>query len=109
MPKATTTKKIIEKELNVLGSIVYEEARVTSRISKDRKDKQGNLTHKGGSLRKSVNYRVKSQRLTLSQLYYGQYQKPNELMVSIKRHVPESIKVITKNLVANVLNLKSLK
>lgn len=103
MPPKTTTKKIIESELNVLGERVYEEARVTSRISKDRYNKQGQLVHKGGSLRKSINYRVKSQRLTMSQFYYGQYQNPNELMVSIQKHTPDSINVIAKNLVANIL------
>lgn len=106
MSRPKTTKKIIEDELNVLGAKVYEEARVTSRKSKDRLNKDGNIIHRGGSLRKSINYRVKSQRLTMFQLYYGQYQKPNELLESVKRHVPESIKVISKNLVANILKLK---
>lgn len=109
MPAKITNKKIIEDELNVLGEIVYEEARVTSRISKDRFDKNGNLVHKGGSLRKSINYRVKSQKLTMSQFFYGQYQKPNELAVSIKKHLPESINVISKNLVANVLKSAGFK
>lgn len=104
LPK--TTKKIIEEGLNELGSTVYEEARVTSRKSKDRFDKNGNVVHRGGSLRKSINYKVKSQRLTMFQLYYGQYQKPNELLESIRRHVPESINVIAKNLVANILKVK---
>ena len=102
MPAKTTTKKIIESELNVLGDKIYEEARVTSRKSKDRFDKNGNI-HRGGSLRKSINFRVKSQRLTMSQFYYGQYQQPNELMVSIQKHTPDSINVIAKNLVANIL------
>lgn len=109
MPAKTTTKKIIETELNVLGKIVYEEARVTSRKSKDRYNKEGQLAHEGGSLRKSINYRVKSQRLTMSQFYYGQYQDPNELMISIKKHVPESINVISKNLVANILKNSGIK
>lgn len=109
MPPKITTKKIIESELNVLGERVYEEARVTSRKSKDRFNKQGQVIHRGGSLRKSINYRVKSQRLTMSQFYYGQYQKPNELMVSIQRHVPESINVISKNLVANILKNSGIK
>lgn len=101
-----TTKKIIEDELNLLGEIIYEEARITSRISKDRFDNNGNLIHKGGTLRKSINYGVKSQRLSLSQIYYGQYQQPNELMVSIKKHIPDSIKVIAKNLVSNIIKKK---
>lgn len=109
MPAKITNKKIIETELNILGEIVYEEARVTSRKSKDRFDKQGRIIHRGGSLRKSINYRVKSQRLTMSQFYYGQYQKPNELLVSIRKHVPESVKVISKNLVANILKNAGLK
>lgn len=109
MPAKITNKKIIENELNVLGGIVYEEARVTSRKSKDRFDKEGRLLHRGGSLRKSINYRVKSQRLTMSQFYYGQYQKPNELMVSIKKHVPESVNIIAKNLVANILKNSGIK
>lgn len=106
MSRPKTTKKIIEDELNVLGEKVYQEARVTSRKSKDRFAKDGRIIHRGGSLRKSINYRVKSQRLTMFQLYYGQYQKPNELLESVKRHVPESINVIAKNLVANILKLK---
>lgn len=109
MPAKTTTKKIIETELNVLGEKIYEEARVTSRKSKDRFDKDGRVIHRGGSLRKSINYRVKSQRLTMSQFYYGQYQKPNELMESIQRHTPDSIKVISKNLVANILKNAGIK
>lgn len=109
MPTKTTTKKIIEAELNVLGARVYEEARVTSRKSKDRFNKQGQVIHRGGSLRKSINYRVKSQRLTMSQFYYGQYQKPNELLVSIQKHVPESINVMSKNLVANILKNAGIK
>lgn len=104
-----TTKQIVEKELNILGETVYNEARVTSRISKDRKNKKGQIVHRGGSLRKSINYRVKSQRLTMSQLYYGQYQKPNELIVSIRKHVPESVKVISLNLVTNVLRNAGIK
>ena len=109
MPAKITAKKIIEKELNVLGEKVYEEARVTSRISKNRYNKNGELIHEGGSLRKSINYRVKSQRLTMSQFYYGQYQKPNELLVSIKTHIPESLNVISKNLVASVLKNSGIK
>lgn len=109
MPAKITNKKIIEDELNVLGSIVYEEARVTSRKAKDRVDKQGNLIYKGGRLRNSINFRAKSQILTMSQFFYGQYQKPNELAVSIKKHLPESINVISKNLVANVLKNSGFK
>lgn len=106
MSRPKTTKKIIEEGLNELGSTVYEEARVTSRKSKDRYNKHGAKIHIGGKLRKSINYRVKSQRLTMSQIYYGQYQKPNELLESVKRHVPETINVISKNLVANILKVK---
>jgi len=109
MPAKNPNKKIIEDELKVLGKIVYEEARVTSRKSKDRFDKNGNQIHEGGSLRKSINFRVKSQKLTLSQLHYGQYQKPNELAVSIKNHLPESINVISKNLVTNILKNAGIK
>ena len=106
MPRKTTAKQIIEKELNILGEKVYEEARVTSRKSKDRFAKDGRVIHRGGSLRKSINYSVKSQRLKLSQLHYGQYQQPNEMIVSIKKHIPESIKVISVNLVNNIMKPK---
>jgi len=109
MPAKITNKRIIENELNVLGEIVYEEARVTSRKSKDKFDKNGNIIHRGGSLRKSINFRVKSQKLTVSQFFYGQYQKPNELAVSIKKHLPESINVISKNLVTNILKNAGIK
>lgn len=104
MPRPTTAKKIIEDELKILGAKIYEEVRVTSRKSADRFDKNGRVVHRGGSLRKSINYRVKSRRLTLMQLYYGQYQNPNELMVSIRKHTPEAINVIAVNLVANIIN-----
>jgi phosphopentomutase len=103
MPPKITSKKIIDQELNILGERVYEEARVTSRKSADRFAKDGRVIHRGGSLRKSINFRVKSQRLTMSQFHYGQYQHPNELMESIQKHAPESIKVISINLVSNIL------
>lgn len=102
MAKITATK-IIENELKVLGEKVYEEARVTSRISKDRFNKEGQMIHEGGTLRASINYYPKGKKLTMSQIYYGQYQKPNELAESIKRHIPESVNVISKNLLKTII------
>lgn len=102
MAKITATK-IIENELKVLGEKVYEEARVTSRISKDRFNKERQMIHEGGTLRASINYYPKGKKLTMSQIYYGQYQKPNELAESIKRHIPESVNVISKNLLKTII------
>ena len=103
MAKQKTPTKIIEDELKVLGEKVYEEARVTQRISKDKFNKEGKQIHEGGTLRKSINYYPKGKKLTMSQIYYGQYQKPNELAVSIKKHIPESVNVISKNLLKTII------
>ena len=103
MAKKNETKRIVEAQLNIMGEIVYEEARVTSRVSKDVVRSDG-TQHLGGSLRKSINYGVKSQRVKFSQLFYGKFQQPNELVESIKRHLPDTVKVISVNLVASLLN-----
>ena len=103
MARAKTPTKIIEDELKELGRKVYEEARVTSRKSQDIIRKDGSIAHRGGTLRKSINYYPKGKKLTMSQIYYGQYQDPNELAVSIKKHIPESVNVISKNLLKTII------
>jgi len=103
MARAKTPTQIINDELKVLGDKVKEEARVTSRISKDRFNKEGKQIHEGGTLRKSILSYPKGKKLTMSQIYYGQYQDPNELAVSIKKHIPESVNVISKNLLKTII------
>lgn len=78
--------KIIKKQLNVLGDLIYEEARENSRVDT-------------GRLRDSVNYMVKPDtRLTLGQVYYGKFQEPNELLASLDRHVSDTTKIIVQDI-----------
>lgn len=124
MPRKTTPTKIIEKELKRLGKNVYDESRETVRVSKDTFDSEGNQINEGGSLRDSINYYPKDERLTMSQLDYGKWQKPKELgstpwsppiardspqwdnpmLDAIKRNLPDSINVIAKDLIKNIVN-----
>jgi len=126
MPKQrkTTPAKIIEKELKILGDTVRDEARAVVRVSKDTFDSEGNQINEGGSLRASILPYAKGRRLTMSQLDYGKWQKPKELgsakwsppadrnspqwdnpmLDAIKRNLPESINVIAKDLIKNIVN-----
>lgn len=99
-----TPTQIIQKELRKLGETVREEAEANSRKSKDRFNKEGQMIHEGGTLKASIQDYAKGKKLTMSQIYYGQYQKPNELAVSIAKHVPETVNLIAKNLITNMLN-----
>lgn len=126
MPKQrkTTPAKIIEKELKILGDTVRDEARAVVRVSKDTFDSEGNQINEGGSLRASILPYAKGRRLTMSQLDYGKWQKPKELgstpwsppiardspqwdnplITSIKNNLPNSINIIVKDLIKNIVN-----
>lgn len=118
MPRKLTPTKIIENELKALGEIVYEEARANVRVSKDTFDKNGNQINEGGSLRDSILPYAKGKKLTMSQLDYGKWQKPKELgtqswspppydnpmMTAIQNNLPESINVISKDLIKRIVN-----
>ena len=118
-----TPAKIIEAELRILGELVFEETRTVVRVSKDEFDSEGNIIHRGGSLRDSILPYAKGRRLTMSQLYYGKYQKPKELgsapwnpplsatselwdnpmATSIAKNIPKSINTISKSLIKNIV------
>lgn len=122
--KAKTPTKIIEEELTRLGEIVYEDARATVRVSKDTYDKDGNQINEGGSLRDSILPYAKGKKLTMSQLYYGKFQKPKELgstpwnppalatsdlwdnpmATSIAKNIPNTINVISKSLIKSIVS-----
>lgn len=122
--KKKTPTKIIEEELTRLGELVFDETRMTVRVSKDTFDKSGGITNRGGSLRDSVLPFAKGKRLTMSQLFYGKYQKPKELgstpwnppvsktselwdnpmATSIAKNIPNSINVISKSLIKSIVD-----
>lgn len=128
MPKKTTTK-IIEDELRILGDLATDEARATVRVSKDTFDKEGNQINEGGSLRDSILPYAKGKRLTMSQLYYGKYQKPAELgsipwhppqsstselwdnpmATVIAKHIPPTVNAISKSLIKNIMDSSGIK
>ena len=121
--KKLTPTKIIEKELTKLGELVYDDARLKVRVSKDTYDKQGNQINEGGSLRDSILPFAKGTRLTMSQLFYGKFQKPKELgstkwnppasrtselwdnpmATSIAQNIPDTINVISKSLIKSIV------
>lgn len=79
--------KIIKKQLNDLGEVIYEQAKDNSRVDT-------------GRLRDSVNYMVKPDTvLTVAQVYYGKYQQPNELQMAIDRNIDETINLIVTEIV----------
>ena len=116
--------KIIEAELTKLGDKIQDEARAVVRVSKDTYDKDGGQLNEGGSLRDSILPYPKGRKLTMTQLYYGKWQKPKELgdipwnppkekdspqwdnpmMDSIKRNLPDSISIIAKDLLKNIVS-----
>lgn len=107
-----------------MGEVIYEDARANVRVSKDTFNKDGNQINEGGSLRDSINYFPKGNKLTMSQLYYGKWQKPKELgstpwqppkapdskawdnplVTSIQKNLPTGINVIAKDLLKNIVN-----
>lgn len=122
--KTKTPTKIIEEELTRLGEIVYEDTRANVRVSKDKFDKDGRILNRGGSLRDSVLPFAKGKRLTMSQLFYGKWQKPKELgstpwnppssptselwdnpmATSIAKNIPNTINVISKSLIKSIVS-----
>jgi hypothetical protein len=97
------TDKIIKKKLNDLGETIYQETRDTTRV-------------KTGQLLNSINYAVKPDKvLTVWQVYYGSFVKPkgketgenNALLITVNKHIPESIKIIVKEI--NDIILKPFK
>lgn len=87
--------KIIKRQLNILGEEIYEQAKERSRVAKDTYYKDGSINKAGGTLRDSVNYMVKPDTtLTMAQVYYGKYQKPNELLVAIYDKLPKNTEII---------------
>jgi len=122
--KKKTPTKIIEEELTRLGEIVYEDTRQNVRVSKDTFDKNGRILNRGGSLRDSILPFAKGKRLTMSQLFYGKYQKPKELgsipwnppssptselwdnpmATSIAQNIPNTINVISKSLIKSIVS-----
>lgn len=115
--------KIIENELKILGDIVFDETRLNVRVSKDTLTKDGDITNRGGSLRDSILPYAKGRKLTMSQLNYGKWQKPkdmgssrwsppasatsptwdNPMATSIAKNIPETINVILKSLIKNIV------
>ncbi len=84
--------KIIKAKLNILGEKIYVQARDRSRVDT-------------GRLRDSVNYRVKPDTLlTVGQVFYGKYQKPNELLVSVSDHLDDTVKVIVTEINDQILS-----
>lgn len=124
-----TPTKIIEEALRIMGDHVTDEARATVRVSKDTFDKDGNQINEGGSLRDSILPYAKGKRLTMSQLYYGKWQKPkalgktpwsppidpnspqweNPMLESIKKNIPQAMNVIAKDLLKNIVEPLSKK
>jgi len=123
MATKKTPAKIIEAELAILGDIVYDETRSVVRVSKDEFDSDGNIIHRGGSLRDSILPYAKGRRLTMSQLFYGKWQKPKELgstpwnppasatselwdnpmATSIAKNIPKTVNTISKSLIKNIV------
>lgn len=102
--------KIIKEELLKLGEIIYEEAKQNSRVAQDtyyktdRVRPAGTLNKAGGTLRDSINYRVENDTtLLLGQVYYGAYQKPNELMQSVDRHRDDATQAIITTITERLL------
>lgn len=96
-------RQTITDELNALGRKVSVMTARNSKVSKLQKN----------HLRDSLNYRVKPyDTLTISQFHYGKYNTPKgkatpkdrrnlkdtPLNNAIEEYVPESVKVITKNI-----------
>ncbi|MCP4634244.1 MAG: HK97 gp10 family phage protein [candidate division Zixibacteria bacterium] len=80
--KQIDADKIIKKGLNVLGEKVYNQARSRSRVDT-------------GRLRDSVNFRVKPDTvLTVGQVFYGKFQKPDELIKAVEDHIDDSTKIV---------------
>ena len=89
----TSADQIIHDQLEILGNLVYSEAKANSRVSRSHMQRNGHF-HRGGTLRDSINYQVRGTTLKVGQVYYGKYQRPNELQVAIDRNLPNATSVI---------------
>ena len=66
-------------------------------------DAKGDTKVDTGALKESIKYKVNGNRLTLSQLAYGQYQKPNELEVSVDKIINKNLDKITDEIMKQIL------
>ena len=83
--------KIIKAKLNLLGEKIWEQSTARSRVDT-------------GQLRNSQNYRVKPDTtLTVAQVFYGKYQKPNELEVAIDTHKDDTTTIIVQEITDQIL------
>lgn len=82
--------KIIKAKLNDLGELIYNEARITSRVDT-------------GRLRDSINYMVRPDTtLTIAQVFYGKYNYPkdvnsgarNALLIAAQKYIDGTTKLI---------------
>jgi hypothetical protein len=89
----TSADQIIHDQLEILGNLVYSEAKRNSRVSRTHTTRSGRY-HRGGTLRDSINYDVRGTTLRVGQIYYGKYQRPDELQAAINRNLPNATSVI---------------
>jgi len=91
--------KIIKDNLNILGEKIYKSTKKITRVDT-------------GSLKNSINYSVKPDTvLTFYQNDYGKDVRPTKmnegptdaLMITIKKLLPEGIRVIKKDLTESIL------
>lgn len=101
--------KIIRAELMELGEIVYQQAKKNSRVAvdqyylTDRVGAKGTLRKAGGTLRDSVNYKPLSDTvLLLVQVFYGEYQDPNELEVAIDNNIDDSVNLVVSQIMEKI-------
>lgn len=88
-----------------LGEKIYQQASENSRVAKDqfyktdRVQPKGTLRKAGGTLRDSVNYKpITDTVLLVVQVNYGEYQKPNELLVAIEDNIEETTELIVSQI-----------
>ena len=104
--------RIIKNRLLELGEIVYEETKANSRVAADtyyktdRVQPKGSLNKAGGTLRDSVNYMVRPDTiLTMAQIYYGKFQEPDELLLSIDRHIEKAVDLVVQEIALEATDL----
>ena len=104
--------RIIKNRLLELGEIVYEETKANSRVAADtyyktdRVQPKGSLNKAGGTLRDSINYMVRPDtRLTMAQVYYGKFQQPDELLLSIDRHIEKAVDLVVQEIALEATDL----
>jgi len=101
--------KIIRAELMELGEKVYQQAKDQSRVAKDqfyltdRVGSKGSLRKAGGTLRDSVNYKPLTDTvLLLVQVYYGEFQAPNELQEAINDNLDDSVNIVVSQIMEKI-------